>query len=74
MVGRFILIAPQGSAIPKDETGIRLPDGSIVRLGEQLSGGGGYVDYETAADVPRRLSRCAVRQGPSMFAVLNPTS
>ncbi len=39
---RYPVIWPNGTSWDEDESGVRLPDGTLVHEGNRVSGGGGY--------------------------------
>jgi hypothetical protein len=46
--GRAPVVWPLGTRVESEQTGIRLRDGEVLRPGDQVEGGGGYVDANAA--------------------------
>jgi hypothetical protein len=46
--GRAPVVWPLGTRAESDQPGIRLSDGQVVRPGDQVEGGGGYIDANAA--------------------------
>jgi len=67
-IGEDVLLAPHGSTVIADGTGIDLPGVGEVGIGEQIDGGGGYL--QGRQDL-RPYDDCARGAGATV-AVLNP--
>ena len=49
---------PMGTEVLKDESGIRLPNGEVVLLGEFIDGGGGYRSGSSPEDFENFPASC----------------
>ena len=66
-----LLVAPHGSTVLADGSGIDVPGLGAVKVGETMSGGGGHSDYATESEVPARMKGCMAGP-PFMYVLLNP--
>lgn len=70
-----LLLAPHGSTVLADGSGIDIPGLGVIKVGETITGGGGHNDYATETEVPAKMKGCMTGP-PFMYVSLNsyPTS
>lgn len=66
-----LLLAPHGSTVLPDGSGIDIPGLGVVKVGETITGGGGHSEYATESEVPAKMRDCMARP-PFTYVLLNP--
>jgi hypothetical protein len=66
-----LLVAPHGSTVLPDGSGIDIPGLGVVKVGETIDGGGGHSEYATESEVPAKMRDC-MPGPPFQYVLLNP--
>jgi hypothetical protein len=58
VLGRNLLIAPNGSTVLSDGSGIKIAGGATFKIGGIIAGGGEYGEFANESEVPAALKGC----------------
>jgi hypothetical protein len=57
-LGENVLVAPDGSTVLPDGSGIKISGGRTVKVGQTIRGGGEYGEFADESEVPASMKHC----------------